>query len=365
MNINEYKEIVKETALNEYPSYYQDKIIKSLKEKELVFNDKRSKNKKKLLDISSAEKSKDKLRIILDNLPVGVKEIEKFEYDRAYRYCALFSIYNYSDSLLDDLKKLDYIKEFSDNVNEFDTIKFTAMKPTYKIDSEKTILKFSFLLKNKEDNTKSIKYTVLAIIYKQIDVLEIRLDTIHFVYKEKEEFYNDKIHSVLAWLDSVLNLKIKNGKRVHIRNIDFEPTVKYMKSQKTDDVTIVALKMRRDGMMAYLDASSNEDLTIPILGELKKLLTKNECVFNRNKDTKEINELLDTFIKEIEETSSLPSVKILWREKKIKVLLTHNYRGEKYTLFKYSDELSDKEMMGYVTRYLIECKKELDEESVD
>ena len=121
---------------------------------------------------------------------------------------------------------------------------------------------------------------------------------------------------------------------------------------------ITALKMRRNGTMAVLDSASNEFLTIPILGELKELLKENDEMFLKNEDTKGIKNILDKFIKNIEETSELPSVKILWHEKKIKIVVLEAYKDSDYSLLKLLDELKDGECMDYVTEYLIKCEKE-------
>ncbi|WP_040330230.1 hypothetical protein [Clostridium ihumii] len=357
MNFDEYTKIIKETVLNEYPAYFQKKIIKRLSEKKEIHIDRRQKNDKNLLDVTMCNSIKDTMKYILDNHDRTIKEIEMFEYEKGYRYCSIFAISNYDDALLEKLKGVK-IKKFSDDITEYDNVNFTVMNPTYKIMDDKTIFKFSIYLKNRDDENKRIKYPILAIIHKDIDALEIRLDTVTFAYKNKESFYKDNINSVLAWLRSMLCFN--EDSRVMIDNINFESIVRYMKKEKVDDVTIVALKMRRDGMMAYLDSASNEELMIPILGELKKLLYKEKDKFEKSDDTKEIKKILDDFMEEIEETSSLPSVKILWEEKKIKILLTHGYKNEEYTLFKYSDELGDEEMMNYVTNYIIGCKKELD-----
>lgn len=359
MNIEEYTDIIRETVLNEYPAYFQKKIIKRLGDKKEIYSDRRQKNEQGLLDVTICNSIKDTMNCILDNHSRAIKEIELFEYEKGYRYCAIFSISNYDDALLEKLNGAE-TKEFSEDIAKYDDVKFTVMNPTYKIMDDKTILKFSVLLKNRDNESKGIKYPILAIIHKKIGALEIRLDTVSFSYKSKESFYNDKIDSILGWLRGTLCLNEES--KVTIDCINFEAVVRYMKKEKVNDVTIVALKMRREGMRAYLDSASNEELMIPILGELKRLLEKEKDTFEKSADTKKIKKMLGDFIEEIEETSSLPSVKVLWEEEKIKVLLTHGYKDKGYTLFKYSDELRDEEMMDYVTKYIIGCKKELDEE---
>lgn len=362
MNIGEYKKILKETTIVEYPAYYQHKLIKFLKDEKIIYNDRRYKKEDDLFDVTQYDKASEKLSYIIDELDGGIKAIENFEYSRGYRYCTLFSINNYSDELLEGLKKENRIIEYSEDNATIDQVASIAKNPTYKVCDDKTILKFSFLLTNKEKKEKRIKYPVLAIIHKEINTLEIRLDTVQFEYRTNETFYKDKVNDVLAWLKNLLTLDKEKNQCIQIGNINFQAVVKFMRAQKTDEVTIVALKMRREGMVAYLDAAANEDLTIPILGELKKVLNKNEKLFSSTKETLLIKKLMWEFIEEIEETSSLPSVKVLWGDKKIKVLLTHEYQKEEYTLFKYSDELGNEEMMNYVTKYIINCKRELDEE---
>ena len=350
MNLNDYKQILKETILNEYPIYYISKIIKSLEKNNLIFNDKRKNNKKKLPDISNISDKRKKLDSLFNKLDCLIKEIEDFEYTRAYRYCAIFKINKLDNKNI--IKKLNSISAINmykkvDNFN--DILSPFAINPTCKYDDNIIYFKFNFELNDKEN--KKIKYPVLAVIHRKLSILEIRLDTVSFKYKDSENFYKDKIRSVKAWFSSILNL--------NLTNIDFQAVIKYMKDYKDKDVSIVALKMRRDGMMAYLDSSSNEYLMIPILGELKNFMKDKDNLFNSNKETKSLQEELNNFIYEIEETSDLPSVKILWDDRKIRLLATHGYKEEDYTLFKYSDELGDEEKMMYVTKYFVQCEREL------
>lgn len=219
-----------------------------------------------------------------------------------------------------------------------------------KIENSKIIFKFNFYLTSKDDKDDKIKYPVLVVLDKQEKIVEIRLDSVKFKYKDKEKFYKENIDKVKAWIESIL--------KINVETIDFQAISKYIKENKSDEVIITALKMRRNGTMAVLDSASNEFLTIPILGELKELLKENDEMFLKNEDTKGIKNILDKFIKNIEETSELPSVKILWHEKKIKIVVLEAYKDSDYSLLKLLDELKDGECMDYVTEYLIKCEKE-------
>ncbi len=195
-----------------------------------------------------------------------------------------------------------------------------------------------------------MKYPVLVILDKERKILEIRLDSVKFKYKNKEKFYKETIDKIKAWIVSMLN--------INIETIDFQAISKYIKENKSNEVIITALKMKRNGTMALLDSASNEFLTIPILGELKELLKENNEMFFKSEDTENIKNILDKFIKNIEETSELPSVKILWYERKIKIVVLEAYKDSDYSLLKFLDELKDGECMNYVTEYLIKCEEE-------
>ncbi|NFM30695.1 hypothetical protein FDC02_05170 [Clostridium botulinum] len=350
MDLNEYKNILEETILNEYPVYFQKSIIQMLEERKIVFNDKRRKNNENLLDLTRYTKEKEKLKAVFNETNNIVKCCEYFEYIRAYRYCAIFRMKNFDKNIINDLIKSKKVIQVNEDIDYNDILEIVAYKPTYKQDENYIYLKFNFVLNNREDNFKKIKYPVLVIINKDMNIFEIRLDTISFKYKDNENFYKDKIGKVNAWVVSYL--------KCQVLNIDFQAITRYMKNEKKDDVTIVALKMKRDGTIAFLDSASNDEMIIPILGELKNIVSLNKELFNKTTDTIKIKTIIEDFISEVEETSDLPSVKILWHKEKIKLLAMHGYKEEDYSLFKYSDELGDKERMDYVTKYFIECEKQ-------
>jgi len=93
-------------------------------------------------------------------------------------------------------------------------------------------------------------------------------------------------------------------------------------------------------------------------------MKSNRVLFDETKETKEIKGKLQELIEEIEETSDLPKVKIIWAQKRIKVGIDHDYKGRQYSFFMYFDELIEgKERMEHVREYLINCCRELEEQT--
>lgn len=340
------KKLLQKTVLEEYPVYMQMDLLKFLEKEKMIHKNSKKKNLENLLDITEITTVNKRLEFIFGKLNNIYKKCEEFEYLRAYRYFAIFKFDEIEEDIIDELLNNKSIIKYGEE--EF--ISFTAQNPTVKIDNDKVIFKFSFYLRSKDDENDKMKYPVLVILDKEEKTLEIRLDSVKFKYKNKEKFYKETIDKVKAWLKSML--------RINMEVIDFQAVSKYVKENKSNEVIITALKMKRNGTMAVLDSASNEFLTIPILGELKELLLKNNEIFLKNKETKEIKSILDKFIKNIEETSELPSVKMLWYEKKIRIIVLESYKDSDYSLLKFLDELKDGECMDYVTKYLVKCEKE-------
>ena len=340
------KRLLQKTILEEYPVYMQMDLLNFLEKEKLIHKNSRKKKSENLLDVTEIPTVRKRLEFIFEKLNNIYRKCEEFEYLRAYRYFTIFKFNEIKDNIIDELLDDESIIKYGED--EF--ISFTAQKPTVKIENSKIIFKFNFYLTSKDDKDDKIKYPVLVVLDKQEKIVEIRLDSVKFKYKDKEMFYKENIDKVKAWIESIL--------KINVETIDFQAISKYIKENKSDEVIITALKMRRNGTMAVLDSASNEFLTIPILGELKELLKENDEMFLKNEDTKGIKNILDKFIKNIEETSELPSVKILWHEKKIKIVVLEAYKDSDYSLLKLLDELKDGECMDYVTEYLIKCEKE-------
>lgn len=344
---NEINEkLIQKTVLEDYPIYMQMDFLRFLEKEKMIHKSSRKNNSENLLDITEIPTVNKRIEFIFNKLNNIYRKCEEFKYLRAYRYFTIFKFDKIEEGIIGELINCKKIIEYG--CEEF--ISFTAQKPTVKIENNKVIFKFNFYLTSKDDNNDKMKYPVLAILDKEEKILEIRLDSVKFKYKNKEKFYKETIDKVKAWLKSML--------KINIETIDFQSISKYIKENKANEVIITALKMKRNGTMAVLDSASNELLTIPILGELKELIKVHNKAFLKNEDTEEIKNILDKFIKNIEETSELPSVKMLWYDKKIKIVVLEAYKDSDYSLLKFLEELKDGECMNYVTEYLIKCEKE-------
>lgn len=224
------KILLQKTILEEYPVYMQMDLLNFLEKEKIIHKDSRKKNSENLLDITEIPTVKKRLEFIFEKLNNIYKKCEEFEYLRAYRYFTIFKFNKMKDDIIDELLKNKSIIKHGED--EF--ISFTAQKPTVKIENSKIIFKFNFYLTSKDDKNDKIKYPVLAILDKQENILEIRLDSVKFKYKDKEKFYKETIDKVKAWIESIF--------KINVETIDFQAISKYIKENKSNEVIITFSK---------------------------------------------------------------------------------------------------------------------------
>lgn len=296
------------------------------------------------IDVSDDETLDDKIRHLLQDNEI-CKYVEEYEYKKAYRH---FCYYTFCDF------KVEKIKELIDDdlLNVFDKKKSFPIddfeKPTVYSTGDMIFFKFSYKLRNLDGI--EIKYVMLVSLDLANSVMEIQFDRVGYGFKDSASFYKDKIDKIQNWFRKKLDVRIDN--------IDFKAVVDFMiRSDK--DISVVAKRMTRNGTTAYLEADENDD-TIPILGELDGFIKQNEELFNKSEDTLKIKKQLESFRNDIDVKSDLPKITVRFDDSGIKVGITHNYLGTDYSLFMlYGDLLLEKEVMGNVRGFLIDCYREL------
>lgn len=346
-----YKANLKNTISDFYPAYLKKELLKQVIKDGLAINNRKKSTQLSLkfadlIDVTECETLDEKIDSILtaDNV---LRFIEEFEYRRRYRHFCYFKCSEISSTKLEELVETGKVHLFDKKgtllVDSYD-------KPSLYIVDNLVYLKFSHVLNNEMGN--QIKFTIICVLDREQNIIELRFDRVGIAYKNSYNFYRDKINDVLAYLE--LNLSVT------IENIDFKSVIDYIKSEK-DNISIYAQRMQRNGTTAYLEAYDDGDGVMPILGELGNFIEENKELFETDLNTKLIRDKLTAFIKEIEVKSDMPMVKVKLDDKDIKFGITHNYKGTEYSLFMYYGELlGDKEMMGYVRNYLIGCNRELE-----
>ena len=346
-----YKINLQKTISGFFPAYLKKELLKQVVNEGLVINNRKKGNQLSLtfadiVDVTECDTLDEKIDSILaaDNV---LQFIEDFEYRRQYRHFCFFKCSEIPPTKLEELVQKEKVYLFDKKVSPLID---SYEKPTLYIVDNLVYLKFSDVLNNETGN--QIKFTIICILDREENIIELRFDRVGIAYKNSYNFYRDKINNILSYLEENLS--------VTIENIDFKAVIDYMKAEK-DNISIYAQRMQRNGTTAYLEAYDDGDGVMPNLGELGNFIEENRELFETDLNTKLIRDKLTAFIKEIEVKSDMPMVKVKLEDKDIKFGITHNYKGMEYSLFMYYGELlGDKEMMGYVRNYLIRCNRELE-----
>ncbi|MBT2215704.1 hypothetical protein KK120_07705 [Virgibacillus dakarensis] len=365
-NLEQYNEFLTTTIKETYPKYAQRKILKELERDRIVhlksnqnatlFDDQNIVN---LVDVPDDEKLP---RAIQENQK-AIGYIEKTEFRKSYKYAVVFSVSNFEEDEINQLLENKLMQDFDDEGHGFDKLfdpdKDIEVIPTKTdIDDNVVILKFSKLFTGylpSNGAKKQIKYPILAIYYKTLDVLEIRFDPIKGYFKQDEYFYHKQIQFVLEWFNENLSCELDD--------INLPPIIEYICNLDEEDVNVHSQAMSlKSGGRAVLDTGVNENYVLPLLGELKELIKANEELFNENH---EIKNLIENFILETEETSDLPWISLVWKDSNSKgtvVKFNHNYMNQGYTLLQYYGLQTEMERMNNVTEYIIKHKGDLESE---
>ena len=342
---------MKKTISEFYPAYLKKELLKQAVNEGLVINSRKKTSTLSLgfadiIDVSEFDSLDEKINNILqvDNV---LQFVEEFEYRRQYRHFCYFKYSEISPTKFEELvkdKRVNlYDKKGDILIDEYD-------KPSLYIVDNLVYLKFTFLLNN--DTGNQLNFIVICVLDKEHNILELRFDRVGIAYKNSYDFYKDKINYIIEYLCVTLGITITN--------IDFKAVIDYIKNEK-DNISIYAQRMQRNGTTAYLEAYDDGDGVMPILGELGAFIKENTELFDKDISTKLIRDKLNNFIKDIEIKSDMPMVKVKLEDNNIKFGITHNYKGTDYSLFMYYGELlGNKEVMGYVRNYLIECSRELE-----
>ena len=350
-----YRRILKRTVCN-YHAYILKGLLKYLEEEKLIRYDGRSKENKEVLDVTSLGDDKTRMIEVFDKLSSVYKKCEEFEYMKAYRYCYLYKINNINYNKITEYVIKDKAIMFKNNKTLQDKISPIIQHPTIKEEDRKIYFKFSLKLDSKLAGKDAMKHIVLAIIHKDQNLLEIREDVIPTVYNALDNAYATYARSTKGFICEMLEADADN--------LDLQSIIRHMKNKKIDEVKVASVKLKRQGAEAVLDGSGNDEMELPILDELKSIL-KEEIFDSDDINIKNIKDRLELFIKEVEEVSDLPVAKIFFLHEKYTVEIFHGETESELGYLKWKGELKGKEGMDYVTEYIMQCERSIEEELGD
>ena len=303
-------------------------------------------------------------RIIFDTLDSNFtdtfKVIDSFEINKLYKYGTMFYV-NSIDGISED-----FFLPF-----KLENEEITTPNTTLHMVNGRFILKIIQILHGVKlgSNNEPIRYTnrypMIAIFHPESKIVEIKVHTISSVLQNEErDFYHKKIAEVRTGIETQLG--------VNLEPVDLYTLTNFNKKKKEDGVKVSSQKMElASGGNATLDSGvDSEEIILPILGELIKIIDDNANLFSDNDTSLKIKDLLEEFISETIETSELPWMSLRWpnqvKAKSIQVKFIFNhYSSYDYTMMQFYNNSRGMEGMGYVADYLIQQLKKLSSGSSD
>ena len=279
----------------------------------------------------------------------AVKSIEKWEFEKNYRYSMLFQVNNFDESVLCELVNRKDAFWYND-IDQYEELYPVVQKPSMIRETDKLIIKFNLKLKvtNVSGTELKKRYSIVGIFHITQNIFEIRFDGLEAQFsQEKSKF----AQGALEWLRKYL--------KVSLVSLELEPVADYMKRNgKKNKVVLAGQDMRMaTGGKATIDIGNDDNKILPFIGELKAIM---EEYTEELEQVPELKTVLDDFIYEKENLSEFPWIKFSFGEKKVEVKFTFNYGKEKGCLLQhlYSPLKSNqgRERLDYVTNYIIDVR---------
>lgn len=357
MDAQTYEDILNQTINETYPKYRKQSLLKRFEKENLVYLKTNSMQEDGVVDLRDVSEASH-LETCIRKSPQIISEIERAEIDSRFKHAVLFELTDFDVKELENLVATHQILDCDSPTFKQDQlvkeITVDAVPTKYQINDTMTVLKFSRqltgFLQQENDHKRTVKYNVLLVIYHDLNVLEIRFDTVKaFLNSEGDSFYLKQIEAVLDWFeDKFLG---------EAEALNLSPIIESIKKSGKSEVYVSGQAMNLRGQKrAVLETGDNEEDVLPLLGELKELMKSNADLFSASP---EIKTLLGNFILETEETADLPWLSLTWKNesklKATKVKFDFNYRRQEYSLLNYTwNEKMEVGRMNDVTRYLIE-----------
>lgn len=294
------------------------------------------------------------LRHCLSISSLAVQSVEKWEFEKNYKYSFFLTQENFSEKKLKKLIENEKVKLY-DDLKGYEPLYVVAERPTVRFYEDNLYLKFLIKLKatDTEGNQSKCRYPIIVIIYSKSDIIEVRFDSMGSMY------YRDKfryVYETIAWL--------RNNLETNIKLLDLRDVAYFIRENGKDNRVVLAAQDMRmaNGGKATVDVGNDDTNVLPFIGELKVLLEEYKEEFDKAPIIKDV---LEEFIYNKENLSDFPWIKFRFEDRDIEVKITFDYGKRKISLLQhYQSQLVKnvgKERMDYVTSYLLKVRNNIKE----
>lgn len=343
-------------AVKFYSNAEKTILVKRLIERGIITNNEDESNKKPLLkdiDINAI------IQTLLQTNENIIKDIEQWEYDKAYKYSIFYDVENMDEKEIKKLLDTGKIFSYDNRKDEYEIqhLRINEVStPSLKIIDGKYIFKYNVRLRRYEANNKeiSVRYPICVIIDLEKKYAEVRFDAYPGLYDGDKLQH---VQGVTSWFFENL--------RVNLREINLYPTMKAIimdvnsvmeKYKNKIEVIWQDMKLAKGGKATV---GCDKGGKLPFIGELRDFMVENESEFAK---APVLKDKFERFIDQHIKLSEYPSVKIIYNElKDLETKMFFKYEKHDFTLVQhYADTTQEsvkKERMEYVSDFIFDNRK--------
>ncbi len=300
----------------------------------------------------------DAVKQTIEHSDKAVPIFEDWEYNKDYKYSVLFKCNDFDNvfSMLKDVSQKQPELKNEISIGSVGT-------PIFKHSENQILLKFSKFfsaIDPLEQSELLLKYPIIVIFDNKNKIVEFRFDAIKRVFlseKREQNVYSDLIDDINKILREKYNIITEPFDLDYITNIS---------NSDINGVNVMAeYRKLPNGGNAQLEVGNNENYILPIIGELKELITKHSSELLK---VPMLAAALNQFIFENDELSDYTWIEVMWpdevKTRSIRVKFIFNYKGYSYTLIQhyYNNILIGRERMDHVTEHIIQYKSIIQDE---
>lgn len=375
----DYKKIIQTTIEEVYPNYLVKTLLQNLEANGIIYYKETMLTDTNPFIFSTGtdrlyypQYTTEELLTVLEQRESAVIEaIQSQEYNSPYSYSVLFEVnLEWAAALQAALSEGKIISADAPGFSQ-DCLADSLINcvPSYKKIGDLDVLKFSLhlvgYLPQETDNRREITFPILCFLNPENNTLEIRYEKAKgYISNREDGFYIKKIEEVQSKIEELLGIELLA--------INLSPIVKYIKEtlneSEDNELAVYAQSLQyHTGSKAVLDAGNNDNMILPLIGNLKDILKNNGELFDASNETRQIFALLEDIILEAEYLSDHPWITLAWKNevksKVMKVKFLFNYQGQDFSVLQYYGNNADSERMSYVTQFIFDNKRELNSQT--
>ncbi|MBS5305733.1 hypothetical protein [Clostridium sp.] len=361
MNLQEYKNIIKNTIYMDIPNYLKQKLINEIKENNVGKYG--TKEIDGIVKLTGMADHNERINTCLDRNNLTIKLFDLLEIKRGYRYSILYKYDNidfneFKEKISSEAINID--SEYYDNYEEKD-IKVNSIQ--YYEDKEHFFIKFHksiYEIDKKTIEKKYLRYPILFVFHKNINLFEVRFDRL--AYDADYSFYYNTMNARLLQLKSIFNFEYEY--------FDIETTIREIVENYRGYVKEIIWSFET-AKSKGLTLRVGEDGIMPFIGDLEPLVKSLRNKYNNDNNVEECLSEIEDYIEQTKRFANEKFRILSWLklknngenlDKSIDLKIIFNYYKKGFALLNiYDNEINDMERIDHVIRFIGEIAKDIGE----